>query len=185
MASNSRERILRSAAKLFSTQGYHATGLNQVISEGGAPKGSLYFHFPGGKEELAAQAIALSGSELDTEFAQVLHDAPTPGEGIARVLGLLGTRLAESGFTKGCPVATTALDAASTSEPIRQACNDAFFDWQHTLTEHLTAHGRPDADTLSTVVLAAVEGALLLARTRRDLAPLTAVAAHLRTTLDG
>ncbi len=185
MASTSKERMLRTAAALFRTQGYHATGLNQVISEAKAPKGSLYFHFPGGKEQLAAQAITLSGTELDIAYADVLHDAPTPGEGVARVIELLGEQLAASEFTQGCPVATTALEAASSSEPIRQACDDAFLGWQRTLTAHLTAHGIPDAETLSTVVLAAIEGALLLARTRHDLVPLTAVAAHLRTTLDG
>jgi len=185
VASNSKERILRSAARLFRIQGYHATGLNQVLSESGAPKGSLYFHFPGGKEQLGAQAIELSGTELGTEFAKVLDDAPTPGAGVARIIELLGERMTASGFTAGCPVATVALDAAGTSEPIRHACDDAFLGWQRMLTERLSAHGTPDADTVSTVVLAAVEGALLLARTRRDLAPLNAVAAHLRTALDG
>lgn len=115
----------------------------------------------------------------------MLHDAPTPGAGVAQLIDLHGARLAESDFTSGCPIATTALDAASTSEPIRQACNDAFLGWQRTLSVYLSAHGRPDADSLATVVVAAVEGALLLARTRRDLTPLKAVAAHLRATLDG
>lgn len=184
MEPTSRERILRSAATLFRTQGYHATGLNQVLSEGGAPKGSLYFHFPGGKEQLAAEAIELSGTELGTMIAEVLDAAPTPGEGIARIIGVLSEGLLASGFTSGCPVATTALDAASSSEPVRRACDDAVFGWQRTLTAHLSAHGIPDSDTLATVVIAAIEGALLLARIRQDLAPLTAVAAHLRTTLD-
>ena len=185
MASNSKERILRSAARLFRIQGYHATGLNQVVRESGAPKGSLYFHFPGGKEQLAVQAVELSGTELGDEFAKVLDDAPTPGAGVARIIELLGERMTASGFSAGCPVATTALDAASTSEPIRQACDGAFLGWQQMLAARLSAHGTPDADSVATVILAAVEGALLLARTRRDLAPLEAVAAHLRTTLDG
>lgn len=185
MASSSKERILRSAAALFRTQGYHATGLNQVISEGGAPKGSLYFHFPGGKEDLGAQAIALSGAELDATYAKVMRDAPTAGEGVARVLDRLGENLAASGYVNGCPVATTALDAAGTSEPIRLACDEAFRSWERTLTAHLNSHGAAEAEAVSTVALAAIEGALLLARTRRDLAPLTAVANHLRSMLDG
>ncbi|MGI9085795.1 MAG: TetR/AcrR family transcriptional regulator [Aeromicrobium sp.] len=185
MAPNSKERILRSAANLFRTQGYHATGLNQVLSEGGAPKGSMYFHFPGGKEQLGAEAIAMSGTEMEAKFDEVLSQAPTPGDGVARIIEMLGVGMVESGFTAGCPIATTALDAGGTSEPIRQACDDAFVGWQRQLATHLSAHGTPDADTVSTIVLAAVEGALLLARTRHDLAPLNAVAAHLRTKLDG
>lgn len=185
MAPTSKDRMLRQTAALLRIQGYHATGLNQVINESGAPKGSLYFHFPGGKEQLAAEAIALSGAELDATYSEVLRNAPTPGEGVARVIELLGEHLVESGFTRGCPVATTALDAASTSEPIRKACDDAFTGWQHTLTTYLTDKGIPGAEALSTVVLAAIEGALLLARTRHDLGPITAVAAHLRAVVDG
>lgn len=118
-------------------------------------------------------------------IAEVLDGAPTPGEGVARIIGVLSKGLAGSGFTSGCPVATTALDAASSREQVRRACDDAVFGWQRTLTTHLSAHGIADPDTVATVVIAAVEGALLLARIRQDLAPLTAVAAHLRTTLDG
>ena len=76
-----RERLLRTAATLFRQQGYHATGLNQVVADGRAPKGSLYFHFPGGKEQLAAESVALSAEEVRSRLLAVLHESPTGAPG--------------------------------------------------------------------------------------------------------
>ncbi|MEU4800924.1 TetR/AcrR family transcriptional regulator [Actinosynnema sp. NPDC023587] len=173
---DTRERVVRSAARLFHAQGYHATGLNQVLAEGGAPKGSLYFHFPGGKEQLAAEAVALAGAELCAELRAVLAATPDPAEALDQVLRLLGERLVASDFTCGCPISGVALDASAESEPIRAACVEVYDSWQRVVADHLD---RTDADDLAVVVLAAVEGAVLLARTRRDLAPLHAVGARL------
>jgi TetR/AcrR family transcriptional repressor of lmrAB and yxaGH operons len=169
---DTRDRVLRTAAGLFRTQGYHATGLNQVLAEGGAPKGSLYFHFPGGKEQLAVEALQLSANEFAAEIRQA--------GSLDKALGLLGDRLVESDFREGCPVATVALDVASDSDPIRQACESAYEMWERMIAEFLDHKGVPDAKNLATVVLAMVEGALLRARTQRNPAPLRQVAAYLK-----
>ncbi|MFD0206521.1 MULTISPECIES: TetR/AcrR family transcriptional regulator [Saccharothrix] len=170
---DTRERMVRTAAELFRAQGYHATGLNQVLAEGGAPKGSLYFHFPGGKEQLAAEAVTLAGNELCDALAAVLDSEPDSSKALAQALELLGRDLLASDFRSGCPIATVALDAASDSEPIRVACEDVYARWQRLIA------ARTGDDDLATVVLAAIEGALLLARTRRSLEPLHAVGARL------
>jgi TetR/AcrR family transcriptional repressor of lmrAB and yxaGH operons len=99
---------------------------------------------------------------------------------LEQVVALLGEHLAASGFSEGCPVATIAPDAAATSEPIRTACVGAYDSWQEAIARHLAAAGHSDAEDLATVVLAAIEGALVLARTRRDLGPLHAVSGGLR-----
>jgi TetR/AcrR family transcriptional regulator, lmrAB and yxaGH operons repressor len=174
-----RERLLRTAATLFRTQGYHATGLNQVVEEGRAPKGSLYFHFPGGKEQLAAESVAVSAGEI---HANLRAAADLDG-----ALELFAQALVSSGFRNGCPVATVALDAAAESEPIRAACAAAYASWQDVLVGFLERQGvSPErAPGLATTVLAAVEGALLLAKTRRDVTPLRQVAADLRVLIEG
>ncbi|WP_410564354.1 TetR/AcrR family transcriptional regulator [Amycolatopsis sp. cmx-4-61] len=183
---DTRQRMLDTAADLFQTQGYHATGLTQLTTAGGAPKGSLYFHFPGGKEQLAAEAVRLSGERTGALLEAILNDAPDPATAIDRAVDALAGFLTGSDFQRGCPLATVALDAAGTSEPIREACMDGYASWHEVLRVYLAAQGlSPDrADELATIVLAALEGGLLLARTRRDLAPLRAVAIHLHTTLD-
>ncbi|MDR6597910.1 TetR/AcrR family transcriptional regulator [Saccharothrix longispora] len=175
---DTRQRMVRTAADLFRAQGYHATGVNQVLAEGGAPKGSMYFHFPGGKEQLAVEAVTLAGADLRDALAAALDAGPSPAEALSRVLGLLGEQLRASGYRSGCPIATVALDATADSEPIRTACEDVYASWQAVLAEHL------GDDDLASVALAAVEGALLLARTRRSPAPLDAVRAHLGVLLE-
>jgi len=183
---DTRQRMLDTAADLFHSQGYHATGLTQLTTAGGAPKGSLYFHFPGGKEQLAAEAVRLSSERTGALLRAIVRDAPDVATAIDRVVDALANFLTESDFQRGCPLATVALDAAAESEPIREACADGYSAWHDILTDYLAAQGlgKDRADELGTIVLAAVEGGLLLARTRRDVAPLRAVAAHLHTTLD-
>lgn len=171
--------MLRAAAALFRTQGYHATGLNQVVAEGEAPKGSLYFHFPGGKEQLAVESVAFSAAEV--------HATLRERDDLDGALELFAEHLVASGFRNGCPVATVALDAAAESEPIRAACVTAYALWHDLLVEFLLRQGiaAQRAPGLATTVLAAVEGALLLAKTQRDVAPLRQVAADMRVLLEG
>lgn len=171
---DTRQRMVRTAADLFHAQGYHATGLNQVLAEGGAPKGSLYFHFPGGKEQLAVEAVTLAADDLCTALRTIFDTIPDPLRALDKVLTMLGERLERTDFREGCPVSTVALDASAESEPIRTACVSAYDRWQRVIADHLG--GDEDA---AAVVLAAIEGAVLLARTRRDLTPLRAVGARL------
>ncbi|NIH86989.1 TetR/AcrR family transcriptional regulator [Amycolatopsis granulosa] len=182
---DTRRRMVASAAELFRSQGYHATGLNQLVTAGGAPKGSLYFHFPGGKEQLAAEAIAFSGEAMADLLREVLTAAPDAGTAITGVIDALGRNLAGTGYRSGCPIATVALDAGD-SETIRQACTGGYRSWHAVITGYLTGQGldAARAATLSTIALSAIEGALLLARTQHDLAPLHAVGEHLRHTFE-
>jgi TetR/AcrR family transcriptional repressor of lmrAB and yxaGH operons len=183
---DTRQRMLDSAAELFHSQGYHATGLTQLTSAVGAPKGSLYFHFPGGKEQLAAEAVRLSGERLCDVLRTLATTAPDPATAVDRVVDALAASLTDSDFERGCPLATIALDAATESEAIRSACDDGYGSWQDALADYFTQHGLPAARaaSLATVVLASIEGALLFAKIRRDVTPLRDIAAHLRTTVE-
>ncbi|MGH3862887.1 TetR/AcrR family transcriptional regulator [Actinokineospora sp.] len=179
---DTRERTLRTAATLFRTQGYHGTGLNQVLAEGGLPKGSLYFHFPGGKEQLAAEAVALGAGELCDWVSAILDAAPDPGAGLDAVIQGLAEHLTASDFNLGCPIGTVAPDGG---DLVRDACVSAFGAWQDVVREYLAGQGVSDPDEVATTLLAALEGAQLLARTRRDTAPLYAVGKTMRTLLKG
>ncbi|MEU6645237.1 TetR/AcrR family transcriptional regulator [Saccharomonospora sp. NPDC046836] len=183
---DTRARMLDKAATLFHAQGYHATGLNQLLSEGGLPKGSLYFHFPGGKEQLAVEALAISGGHVCQLLRETLAAAPDPASALRTAIDELGRVLTESDYRQGCPLSTVALDAAADSEPIRLACAEGFGSWQAVIEEALTGAGldAKKAASLATVTVSSVTGALILARTQRDLAPLHAVANHLCATLD-
>jgi TetR/AcrR family transcriptional regulator, lmrAB and yxaGH operons repressor len=172
--------MLETAAGLFHAQGYHATGLNQLLSAGDAPRGSLYFHFPGGKEQLAAEAAALSAERLREALRQTIESSDEPDEALTAVVELLGQELLDSDFRAGCPLSTLALDAAADSEPIRRACAEGYASWCAVIERFLTAHRVANPAQLAVMILASIEGGLLLARTQRDLAPLRAVAEQVR-----
>ncbi|TNC28194.1 TetR/AcrR family transcriptional regulator [Amycolatopsis alkalitolerans] len=179
---DTRQRMLESAADLFHTQGYHATGLNQLVTAGGAPKGSLYFHFPGGKEQLAAEAVAVSGARLATTLRDLLDAAPDPESAITTVIDTLATTLEESEFQRACPIATVAMDVGAESERIREACADGYSSWQRIITDYFVRQGFDveRAESLSLFALSSIEGALMLAKVKRHAGPLRAVANHLR-----
>lgn len=180
-----KKRFLSTAAELFRRQGYHGTGLSQILDESGAPSGSLYFHFPGGKTELAVEAVTAAGREIGQGIELLLESNDDVAKAVGCVVDYLARDLHDSDYQHGCPVGTVALDTASASEPIRLACRTIFDEWAAKIESRLKADGwaRKEAAEEALVVVAAIEGALLLARSRRDTKPLEAVAHHLRATL--
>jgi TetR/AcrR family transcriptional repressor of lmrAB and yxaGH operons len=172
-----KQRMIEATAALLQSRGFHGTGLNQIVQEAGAPKGSLYFHFPGGKEELAAAAVQAAGQEWQTSVLAVLQSAPDLGTGARAVCQLLADSLEATAFDNGCPVATVALESAAHSDVLQQACAGVFHSWQDIIEEQLHGIGLPAerAARTATAVLAMVEGALLLAKTYRDTEPLQRV----------
>lgn len=183
--SDSRSRMLRTAARLLQRQGYHATGLRQILAESGAPRGSLYFHFPGGKEELAVAAVQGMSKRIARLIAQLLGAYADPADAIDAFVRAFAEILRASNYAEGCPVATVTLEAAASSTAIRAACEEAYGEWQRQIAAYLTGAGVPvaQAEPLATLVLAAAEGGLILSRARRDIEPLTTVATQLATIL--
>jgi AcrR family transcriptional regulator len=171
--SDTRVRLLDAGASLFRRQGYTGTGLKRIVDEGGAPWGSLYHFFPGGKEQLGAETLARSGARFRRLIVSVL-DGGDPVASVRALFDLSAAALEASDFRDGCPVATVALEAASTSEPLRLACAQAFESWVDALEERLVGAG-VDAATareLAVFGLSAFEGAIVLSRTGRTTRPL-------------
>ncbi|MFB4295414.1 TetR/AcrR family transcriptional regulator [Actinomadura sp. NTSP31] len=176
-----RERVLRTAAELFQRQGYHGTGLNQVLAESRAPKGSLYFHFPEGKEQLASESVALAGREVGDSLAESVLAAEDARSGVAAMGEYFARNLLESDFTKGCPVATVALESAAESEPIRSACDTVYGEWRQGIALALRGWGVPEdrAEPLAATVLSSLQGAVMLARVQKDVTVIRTVTGHL------
>jgi AcrR family transcriptional regulator len=157
-----RDRILFATAELFRRQGYHGTGLKQIVGEAEAPFGSLYHHFPGGKGELGEQVIDSAGA-----FFQVLvtavYDAEHSAEDSVRAVfvGAAAT-LEATDYEDACPIATVALEVASTDDRLRAATAVVFERWTVALTERLGDR----AEALA--VIAALEGAFVLCRASRS-----------------
>lgn len=172
-----RQRVLATARTLFARQGLHGTGINQVLAEGGAPKGSMYFHFPGGKQQLAAEAMQTSAAEMATAIKATIEAIDDPPAAVRAMADALGQRLVESQFQEGCPLATVALESAG-AEVVRDACRDGYQQWLDLIAADLVKHGLTNdrAQGLAVLILSSIEGALLLARVQRSTDPLRAVA---------
>jgi TetR/AcrR family transcriptional repressor of lmrAB and yxaGH operons len=174
---SSRDAFIETSGRLLRRQGYNATGVNQIVADSGAPKGSLYFHFPGGKEELAVAAMELEGAQLRQAIATIVTSTDDLADALAALVDALARGLERSGFQDGCPIATVTLEAAAQSPAVRAAASAVFASWLEVLEERLLAGGLDAgaAKRRSLLALAAIEGALILARARQDLVPLLAV----------
>jgi TetR/AcrR family transcriptional repressor of lmrAB and yxaGH operons len=177
-----RAKLTATARELLQRQGYHATGLAQIVEESGAPRGSLYFHFPGGKEELAVAALRDAGDVWKHRIEAAIEAAPDLGAGVVAVCKLFADELARSDWQLGCPLATVALEASASSEAVRQTCAQHFAGWEASIAARLAASGvdREAALRMAMFALATIEGALMLARVERSSRPLEVVGEGLR-----
>jgi TetR/AcrR family transcriptional regulator, lmrAB and yxaGH operons repressor len=178
-----RAKLVATTADLLTRQGYHATGLAQIIEASGAPRGSLYFYFPGGKEELAVAALQSSSAQWRERLEAIVDAAADQGEAVVSVCRMLADEMVASNFELGCPIATVALEASATSPAVHAAIADHFSDLTASISRRLESIGVPAVISreLATFAIAAIEGALLLARVHRDVQPLLTVGATLRS----
>lgn len=179
MPADSRERMVASAALLFREQGYSGTGFREVVAHSGAPRGSIYHHFPGGKTELAQEAVALAGAVAVAGIERAMADGD-PVEGLRRYVDLWRRTLTESDFRAGCPIVAVTVEAHET-DVLARASDEAFTSIEDRLADALRRAGasRSRAASLSVLILASVEGAVIRCRAQRSLAPLDEVAAEL------
>jgi len=169
-----RERIVDASATLFRRRGYSGTGLKAIVSASDAAYGSLYHFFPGGKEELGVATLQAGGvvyrdllEAIFTEGADVVHATRTFFEGAAVMVEM-------TDFADACPIATVALEVASTSEALRHAAAGAFESWLEVLTRRFGEAGMAPtrAREVAVELFCAIEGAFLLSRTTRTTAPI-------------
>ena len=126
---DTRDRLVEVSATLLQRQGLAGTGIKQILAEAGAPYSSLYHHFPGGKDELAAVAVRTSGARYQELVEAVWDDAPDLLSGVAAVFDGAARTLASTDFAVACPIATVALEVATTNEPLRLATAEVFTAW--------------------------------------------------------
>lgn len=179
MASDSRAKMVRSAASLIGARGVSATSFADVLADSGAPRGSIYHHFPDGKTQLAQDAIRWT-SERVLAF-QAGYDGATAAGVLERFIGIWRRVVLDGGGSSGCVVAGVALDTAADDEVLIDVVRGTFRSWITLLAEQLAATGiAPErARSIAMVTLAGMEGALILCRAEGDVAPLDAVAGEL------
>ena len=177
--------MVRGAAELLRQRGYTGTGFREVIEVTGAPRGSIYHHFPGGKVQLAGEAVDYVGTLARESIAGPIAD----GDPIAALRGfveLWRVGFERSGCRAGCPIVAVAVESHDEAPELLDSAATAFDRWREAFSDCLRAGGlAPDrADRLAALIVAAVEGAIVLSRAERDPAPLLDVAAELELAIE-
>ncbi|QUL57761.1 TetR/AcrR family transcriptional regulator [Paenibacillus tritici] len=174
---NAREAIVDTASRLFFTQGYHATGLNQIIRDSESPKGSLYYYFPQGKEELALTCINRTSEEVTHLLRHYMESEDTPAQAVQNFILSLAAEAEESSFEGLVPFSFwVAVETSCVSHELRTACQCVFRDWQDVIAQRLIQEGVEEEAAVrkASVVVSLYEGALLQALTCRSIQPLIA-----------
>lgn len=182
-----RARLAASMLELIQTGGYAGTGLNAVIEHAAAPKGSIYFHFPDGKEGLGVAAVELAEAQFAALIAEAAEAAGSAAGAARAAIEALAAIVGESDFRLGCPVSVVTLEMGAESERLRQACAAAFASWITPTTELLVGSGlaESEARSLATVVVSMIEGAVIVSRATRSTEPLHAAADVVAELIEG
>jgi AcrR family transcriptional regulator len=182
--SDARTRMIQSAALLFRERGIEGTAFADVLERSGAPRGSVYHHFPGGKQQLAEEATRWAGDFMTASIAAAIErDEPLALiENFTRVWIEI---VRQSDFEAGCPIVAATLEGRRTPAA-RAAAATAFGNWEELIAGAIQRHDIPAdrAHSLATLIIASVEGAVVLARAERSTAPLERVASELLTLVE-
>ena len=167
-----RQRMIVSTALLMRERGARATSIDAVLTHSGAPRGSVYHHFPGGREQLLREATDYAGEYVARRLEQTPADEPLAA--LDNLLEEYRANLLVTDFRAGCPVAAVAVESAEDGPDLRDDVVGAFDRWRETIARSFAAAGIEEAraDELALHVIAGFEGALILSRAYRDLAPL-------------
>ncbi|MEM7800902.1 MAG: TetR/AcrR family transcriptional regulator [Chloroflexota bacterium] len=186
MSNQTRQKILAKTSDLLERQGYHATGLNQIVKESSTPRGSIYYYFPDGKEELAVEAVSQRMDQMATFARHALNQKEDAVEAIVSFIELVAANMVKSNCCTGAPIAAVALETSNISEPIRNACAVGYQKLQDVFSAKLVMGGftTDDAHSLASTLNSSFEGAMIMCRTRQDAEPLYHMAQNMRILLE-
>jgi TetR/AcrR family transcriptional regulator, lmrAB and yxaGH operons repressor len=179
---DSRKKMIEAASRLFQIQGFHATGLNEILKESQAPKGSLYYYFPSGKEELALSAIELASNIIQSKIKSSLSIYADPILAIQNVIKDMEAAIEEYGKLQNVSLSLLALETYLSSETLREACKESFVNLENIYAEKLMESGISSqaAQNLGMVIQAMIEGAITISITKKDTTTLSAVADQIK-----
>jgi TetR/AcrR family transcriptional regulator, lmrAB and yxaGH operons repressor len=184
--SDSKDRMIAAARRLFREHGYLGTALSDVVTESAAPRGSIYFHFPGGKEELASEVSLLHTGDHIAHINRAAATTNTAGQLIEAVIGRIRDELIASNYREGCAMAPIVIESTAASDQLGDATRRGFQDIIATLATRLTEKNVPHsrATQLATHAWSSVEGALILSRVLHSAEPFDLAIAELAATAD-
>jgi TetR/AcrR family transcriptional repressor of lmrAB and yxaGH operons len=159
-----RERVIAATILLMRRSGYSGIGINEILAEGAAPKGSLYHFFPDGKQQIASEALDAYATEALQIYERALATPGTPGQKVKRLLKLPAGRLAESEYQSSCPGGTVSLDLDNGLETLRATVQRYFEQMIELIATHLEIADRRRARSFAGLLLTTIEGAYIRGR---------------------
>jgi TetR/AcrR family transcriptional regulator, lmrAB and yxaGH operons repressor len=167
---DTRERMIEGGRELIGRNGFRATSFRDIWEFTGTPRGSVYFHFPGGKDELALEVVARQSAIWLALVEKTADRATTPTEFLAGMATGLGIAMERSNYTLGCAISAMAVESPALAEPIRLAVGEFYGTWADAVAAHLRRHGMDadHADRLGGTVITHLVGALAVAKARQD-----------------
>jgi AcrR family transcriptional regulator len=170
VTNNTKDRLIGATAELFRRQGYTGTGVKQIVEAAGAPFGSMYHFFPDGKEALGAETIRWSGAMYGQLIDLFYEPGADPAVSTRKFFDAAADTVRDTDYADACPIATVALEVASTSETLRAATAEVFEGWLAAIDTRLVQAGltKARARRLSVSLFSLLEGAFILARATRD-----------------
>jgi TetR/AcrR family transcriptional repressor of lmrAB and yxaGH operons len=171
--SSAREDMLSAAVELFRARGYEGVGVAELLSKSGAPRGSLYFHFPGGKQQIGAEVVSRVGDEVALRF-RALHESGVDLETfIERVFKTTAKESKDRDYCATCPLAAIATGFGASDDKLAAAVRDAFNSWEHEIAIAAQTRGLSEANAavFASAMMTAMEGAFVISKAQRTSAP--------------
>lgn len=168
--------MLLSAVEVLRERGAAGLTIDAVLERSGAPRGSVYHHFPGGRSQLLREALQFAGEEMLGQIDQAADVSAV--ELLRQIVAVWRRALVESNYTAGSPVLAAAMDSGQDDRQLTDVAAQIFRRWRSAATEAYTRQGLApvEATALAHTTIAALEGAVVLSRSMRSLDPLNDVA---------
>lgn len=164
-----KQLIIEKTAKLIQEKGYYGTGLSDILSHADVPKGSLYHHFSGGKDELIARALEFAANQRSELFRKAMKGKPNAIEGLKAVVDIFIDEMKSSEFARGCPLATVSLDISSENEELRKVCSEMYDYWIDGIEKYLEYKGiARNVRVKAEEFMVNLEGAILLSKVQQN-----------------
>jgi TetR/AcrR family transcriptional repressor of lmrAB and yxaGH operons len=170
--SDTKDRLVVATLDLLRQSGLSGAGINNVVDASGAPKGSVYHYFPGGKNDLVANALTESGRQVGDGLRKIFGTSARLAAKVRDLFSATASTLESNGFTKSCPVGAVTLDLVGESENLRHVCGAIFDMWRDIVAEGLSEVPHATRREVAELILATLEGAMILARARASKDPL-------------
>jgi AcrR family transcriptional regulator len=174
-----RTKMLVSAVEVLRERGAAGLTIDEVLARSGAPRGSVYHHFPGGRSQILREALNFAGDEITASIDEAAGESATVL--LRRFVQLWEDALTDSDYTAGCPVLAAAVGSGEDEQQLTAVAADIFSRWREASKQAYIRDGfePAEATSLADTTISAIEGAAVLCRSVRSLEPLYDVAHQL------